>query len=129
MKRRRWAPTVKPVVRNGSKNIASDYMVNQARGFIAWGLRRMLAEPNREFVHVSCIEGRWHANGHPDGPTTPCACCGDPVAVPCAICANAWKRGLASLVQSGVVLVDGDELRPGDLEVLLAVPDPVWRSA
>jgi hypothetical protein len=129
MKRRSPRAPLKSVLGAGSKNVASDYMVNQARSYIAWGLRRMLAESDRAFVHVSCIEGRWHANGHPDGPTTPCACCGDPVAVPCAICANAWKRGLASLVQSGAVVVDGDELRPGDLEVLLAVPDPVWRSA
>jgi hypothetical protein len=129
VKRRGWAPKVKRVVGSGSKKIASDYMVNQARGFIAWRLRRMLAESDEKFVHLSCVEGRWHANAHPDGPTTPCACCGDPVAVLCAICANAWTRGLASLVQSGAVVVGGDELRPGDLEALLAVPDPVWRSA
>jgi hypothetical protein len=126
VKRRRWSPTVKPVV--GSRNIASDYMVNQARGFIAHGLRRTIAE-SCEDVHVSCLEGRFHANGHQNGPTTPCVCCGEPVAVPCAICANAWKRGLASLVQGGVVVVDGDKLRAGDLEALVAVPDPVWRAA
>jgi hypothetical protein len=126
MKRRRWSPTVKPVV--GAKHIASEYMVNQARGFIALGLRRMLAKSD-EFRHTSCLEGRFHASGHQNGPTTPCVCCGEPVALPCAICANAWKRGLASLVQSGAVVVDGDKLRAGDLEALVAMPDPVWRAA
>jgi hypothetical protein len=124
VKRRRWTPTLKPVV--GQKHIASDYMVNQARGFIAWSLRRILAESDRQFVHRSCVEGRFHALGHRNRPTTPCISCGEPVGVPCSICENAWKRGLASLVQSGAIVVEGDELVP---EVLLAVPDPVWRAA
>ena len=129
MKRRHWTSTVKPVGRAGQKYVASDYMVNQARGFIAWSLRRILAESDRQFVHRSCVEGRFHALGHQNRPTTPCICCGEPVGVPCSICENAWKRGLASLVQSGAIVVDGDELVPADLEVLLAVPDPVWRAA
>jgi hypothetical protein len=128
MKRRRWSPTMKSVVGNGSKNIASDYLVAQALGFIANGLRRRLAESG-EFVHLSCLEGRFYANGHQNGPTTPCVCCRQPVAVPCVICANAWKRGLASLVQISAIAGHGDELRPGDLDALLAVSEPQWRSA
>ena len=128
MKRRRWSPTVKPVVGNGPKNIAPDYMVAMAKSFIAHNIRRIVAEEG-EYIHASCLEGQFHALGHPDIPTVPCACCGEPAAVSCRVCENAWKRGLASLVQSGAVVADGDELRAGDLEALVAVPDPQWRSA
>jgi hypothetical protein len=89
----------------------------------------MLAESDRQFAHLSCVEGRFLALGHQNRPTTPCSCCGEPVGVPCPICENAWKRGLASLIQRGAVVVDADKLRPGNLEALLAVPDPVWRAA
>ena len=55
--------------------------------------------------------------------------CGEPVAVSCRVCENTWKHGLASLVQSGAVVVDEDELRAGDLEALVAVPDPKWTQS
>jgi hypothetical protein len=132
MKRRRWSPTVKPVVGTGTKYQPSEYMIGQAAGFIAQGLRRM-DDAGGEFSHVGCVKAAFHNAGHQNVTPATCESCSEEFVPPCLICENAFNFAARELVESGAVALkpgpDGEmSLFVADRARLDAVPEPRWRS-